>query len=108
MNESVNMILNEDTPTLESITNAVNRASNDVTDLLFQLNVKGSLYDNKMRDLKQFSENMYNLLRKRINVQDYFDLNEDNETLDSDSETDSNVILNSTNESADEDQDHNA
>ena len=36
-----------------------------------------------IKDIKQVSNYMYNILSKRINIQDYSDLNEEDETSDS-------------------------
>ena len=83
LKQSATIIPNNDTLNVETITKVVCEEFNGAADLLFRFNIKKFLYEKNIKDIKQVSNYMCNILSKRINIQDYSDLNEEDERSDS-------------------------
>ncbi|CAF3621841.1 unnamed protein product [Rotaria socialis] len=100
--QSTHVTVGNDTLNLKTITQTIEQAYNDATELLFSFDTKKLFYEKQMTTIKQVNNCMYNILRKRINIQDYSDLNEQDET--SDSEDGSDITLSSESYAESEDQ----
>ncbi|CAF5190222.1 unnamed protein product, partial [Rotaria magnacalcarata] len=80
------------------------QAYNDAADLLSRFKIKTFPNTKKITNIKEANNCMQSLLRKRISIQDYSDLNEEDES--SDSENESDEMLDSESDVDSEDQEY--
>ncbi|CAF3519857.1 unnamed protein product [Rotaria socialis] len=90
---------------LETMTQIIKQAYNDATELLYSFDTEKLFYEKKLTTIKQVNNCMKDMLRKRINIQDYSELNQQYET--SGSEDGSDISLSSESYTDSEDQVYN-
>ncbi|CAM4930197.1 unnamed protein product [Rotaria socialis] len=88
LRQSQHVIPGNDILNVGAITKVVCQAYNDAVDLLSRFKIKNFLNTKKITNMKEANNCMQSLLRQRINIQDYSDLNEEDESSDSDNESD--------------------
>ncbi|CAF1620840.1 unnamed protein product [Rotaria magnacalcarata] len=90
---------------LETMTQIIKQAYNDATELLYSFDTEKLFCEKKLTTIKQVNNCMQDMLRKRINIQDYSELNEQYETSSSDDGSD--ISLSSESHTDSEDQVYN-
>ncbi|CAF1291390.1 unnamed protein product [Rotaria magnacalcarata] len=104
LRQSQYVIPGNDILNVETITKVVCQAYNDAADLLSRFKIKTFPNTKKITNIKEANNCMQSLLRKRISIQDYSDLNEEDES--SDSENESDEMLDSESDVDSEDQEY--
>lgn len=104
LRQSQYVIPGNDILNVETITKVVCQAYNDAADLLSRFKIKTFPNTKKIANIKEANNCMQSLLRKRISIQDYSDLNEEDES--SDSENESDEMLDSESDVDSEDQEY--